>query len=82
MAKKKEIKKAKKKSENLKKKSNLWEKFRIFCHGVKSETSRVHWPSKKDMLKYSVATVIFIIYFSVFFYLIDIIFAFIKSLFS
>lgn len=82
MAKKKEIKKAEKKSENLKKKSNLWEKFRIFCHGVKSETSRVHWPSKKDMLKYSVATVIFIIYFSVFFYLIDIIFAFIKSLFS
>jgi preprotein translocase subunit SecE len=33
------------------------------------------------MVKYSIATIIFIIFFSVFFYLIDIIFALIQSLF-
>ena len=32
------------------KKQSLWVRFRIFCHGVKSETSRVHWPNKKIWL--------------------------------
>ena len=40
---------------------SLWIRFRIFCHGVKSEFKKVHWPSKKDMIKYSIATIIFII---------------------
>lgn len=62
-------------------KKSLWVKFRIFCHGVKSESKKVHWPSKKDMIKYSVATVVFIIFCSLFFYLIDIIFALIQSIF-
>ncbi len=63
------------------KKKSLWVKFRIFCHGVKSEFKKVHWPSKKDMVKYSLATVIFIVFCSLFFYAIDIIFALIQSLF-
>ncbi|MDY2908646.1 MAG: preprotein translocase subunit SecE [Candidatus Faecimonas sp.] len=53
----------------------------MFCHGVKSETKKVHWPTKKDMLKYSVATVLFIVFCSLFFYVIDIIFALVQSLF-
>ena len=43
-------------------KKSLWVRFRIFCHGVKSEAKKVHWPTKKDMLKYSVATVLFIVF--------------------
>ncbi len=62
-------------------KKSLWVKFRIFCHGVKSEAKKVHWPTKKEMLKYSVATVLFIILCSLFFYIIDIIFALIQSIF-
>ena len=62
-------------------KKSLWVRFRIFCHGVKSETKKVHWPTKKDMLKYSVATVLFIVFCSLFFYVIDIIFALVQSLF-
>lgn len=62
-------------------KKSLWVRFRIFCHGVKSETKKVHWPTKKDMLKYSVATVLVIVFCSLFFYVIDIIFALVQSLF-
>ena len=62
-------------------KKGFIEKFRIFCHGVASEFQKVHWPTKENMLKYSIATIAFIIFCGLFFYLIDIIFAFIQSLF-
>lgn len=78
---KNDSKKTDKKRSNGEKKS-LITRFRIFCHGVKSEFDRVHWPSKNDMVKYSIATIIFVIFFAVFFYLIDIIFALVQSLFS
>lgn len=63
-------------------KKGLITKLRIFCNGVKSEFLKVHWPAKKDMIKYSVATIVFIVFCSLFFFGIDIIFAFIRSLFS
>ena len=78
----KKTKKVEKKIEKETEKKNLLVKFRIFCHGVKSEFEKIHWPSKKDMIKYSVATVFFIVFVSVFFYLIDVIFALIQSLFA
>lgn len=62
-------------------KKSLWVRFRIFCHGVMSEAKKVHWPTRKEMVKYSVATVAFIIFCSLFFYAIDIIFALIQSIF-
>lgn len=65
-----------------KEKKSLWTRFRIFCHGVKSETLSVHWPSKKDMIKYSIATIVFIIFCALFFYAVEIIFALIQSLFN
>lgn len=74
----------KKKTENTKQKKekkSLWVRFRIFCHGVKTEAGKIHWPSKNDMLKYSVATISFVIFCALFFYLIDVIFALIQSLF-
>ena len=80
--KKEETKKVEKKIEKETEKKNLLVKFRIFCHGVKSEFEKVHWPSKKDMIKYSIATIFFIVSVSVFFYLIDVIFALVQSLFA
>lgn len=76
----KKVKKNTKKKDKVEKKS-LWVRFRIFCHGVKSECSKVHWPGKKDMLRYSIATIGFIIFCALFFYLINIIFALIQTLF-
>lgn len=87
--KKKETKKTNKKGVSSKKnkkavveKKSFITRIRIFCHGVKSEFLKVHWPSKSDMIKYSIATIIFIVFCSLFFFGIDIIFAFIRSLFS
>lgn len=71
----------KKKASKVEEKKSLWVKFRIFCHGVKSEFSKVHWPNKKDMLKYSVSTIFFVVFCSLFFYLISVIFALVQSLF-
>lgn len=86
----KEVKKEKKdvskkkndsKKSDKKEKKSLWVRFRIFCHGVKSETLSVHWPNKKDMIRYSIATIFFIVFCAVFFYAIDVIFALIQSIF-
>lgn len=80
---KKEKKEERKQStvKNTSEKKSLWVRFRIFCHGVKTEAKRVHWPTKRDMVKYSIATVLFIVFCSVFFYIIDILFALVQSIF-
>ena len=78
----KEVKIAPKKKEaKTTEKKGIFTRFRIFCHGVKSEFEKVHWPTKKDMVKYSIATIVFVIFCGLFFYAIDIVFAFIKSRF-
>ena len=74
--KKKDTKKIVSKSnENL----NAWDKFRLFCSGVKSEFTKVHWTPKNEMIKYSIACIFFIIFCSLFFYLIYILFALVQS---
>lgn len=85
-----DVKKSPKKAKNIEKKQekkdykkeNIWVRFKIFCHGVKSEFDKVHWPTKENMIKYSIATVVFIVLCSAFFYIIDIIFALIQTLFN
>ena len=76
------VRKSVKKNDTKKvEKKGLIAKFKIFCNGVKSEFKKVHWTDKKSMIKYSVATIVFVIFCAGFFYLIDIIFALIQSLF-
>lgn len=72
----------KKNNSNLNSKKGLWTKFRIFCNGVGDETRKVHWTNKSDMFKYSVATIGFVIFCSLFFYLIEVLFALVQSLFN
>ena len=80
--KEKKVKSIKKSAKSKEEKKSLWVKFCIFCHGVKSEFLKVHWPSKKDMVRYSVASIFFIIFCALFFYLINIIFALVQTLFN
>lgn len=61
-------------------KNGIWAKTVLFFKGVKSEWKRVKWPSKKEMVKYSVATIILVVGCSVFFYVIDVLLAFLHSL--
>lgn len=79
---KKENKKTSKKPKKEEEKKGLWTKFMIFCNGVKQEALKVRWTSKKDMIKYSVATIVFVIFCSLFFYMIDAVFALVQSLFD
>lgn len=77
---KKEVTKEKKKNTDKKKntkKTNTKKKH--FLGEVRSEMAKVKWPSKKDMIKYSIATIIFIIFFALFFYAIDLIIALLKE---
>ena len=76
---KKETKKTSSKGKK-KEKGNIFERIANFFSGVKTEFKRVKWPSRKDMVKYSIATIIFIISCSLFFYLIDVILAVLHSL--
>ena len=76
---KSEVKNEKLKKEHTKKEST-WIRFKKFCHGVKSEFEKVHWPTKQNMVKYSIATIVFILFCALFFYLIEVVFAFIQSL--
>ncbi len=54
-------------------------KIARFLVGVKGELKKVRWLSKKEMIKYSTATIAFIIIFSVFFGGLDLILAGIKT---
>ena len=51
-----------------------------FFKQVKKELKKVSWPSKKNMVKFSVTTICFILAFSLFFFGLDSIFAFVKGL--
>ena len=50
-----------------------------YFKGVKKEISRIKWTSKKDLLKYSVASIVFVMFFGVFFYVIDMLVALLRS---
>lgn len=76
--KKKNIKKVKAKAKV--KKPGLFKRIISWFKDVKKEVSQVTWPSKKDLIKYSIATVVFVVFFSTYFYLISILMAFLKSL--
>lgn len=76
---KKENKKASSKGKK-KEKINVFVKITNFFKGVKTEFKRVKWPSRKDMVKYSIAVIIFVVCCSLFFYLIDVILAALHSL--
>ncbi len=51
-----------------------------FLGGLRGEFKQVRWPKKKEMFKYSLAVLICIIIFALFFILSDVIIAFIRTL--
>ena len=69
-----------KKTKNTKKVKKEKVKKEMFLTGVKKEMGKVRWPLKKEMIKYSIATLSFIIFFGIFFTLGDLIIAGFKML--
>ena len=70
---KKEVKKDVKKVKKSEKKENLFKQ-------IKKEMGKVHFPNKKDMVKYSLATISFVLFFGIYFYVIELVMALVKSL--
>ena len=53
-------------------------KLARFLVGVKSETKKIRWTEKKELIKYSIATISVVAVFSIFFGLLDFILSGIK----
>lgn len=51
-----------------------------FFKGVKSELKKVKWPERKDVIKYTIATIVFIVVFVLLFALLDLALSFVKGL--
>ncbi len=68
----KKVEKENKTSKKTTKKKESWLK------GVMSEFKKVRWPNKKEMVKYSIATILFILFFAFFFYIIEVLMYFIN----
>lgn len=49
---------------------------------INDEMKKVRWPDKKEMTKYSFATFIFIVIFGLYFFGLDVVFAWFKELVS
>lgn len=75
--KKKEIKKEIK---NEKIKLSRIGKKDTYLSDVRAEMRLVRWPSAKEVFKYSLACLVFVIFFALFFYGIDFLFALVKDL--
>ena len=46
-------------------------KIAKFLVGVKKEMKKVRWPNKKEMITYSIATIVFVVVFGIFFASLD-----------
>ena len=55
-------------------------KIKSFFKGVKKETKAVRWPDGKSLLKYSVITVIMLVFVGLFFYGLSALFAALSGL--
>ena len=51
-----------------------------YFESVKKEMKKVKWPTKKEMIKYTISTLCFVILFALYFFGIESLFAFIKGL--
>ena len=72
-----EKKKSKKKKKNG---VNIFKKISKYFNGVILEINRIRWTNKKDLFKYSVATLLFVLFFGLYFYAIDWVVLLIRSL--
>ncbi len=54
-------------------------KIKSFFKGIKKESKMVRWPDGKVLFKYSAISVIMIVFFGLYFYVLDALFAFLRG---
>lgn len=81
---KKDIKKTdnKKSKKETEKKTGLFGSIKKWFKGVMKEMKNVRWPSKKEMVKYSITTIVFVLFFAIFFLIIELIMTFLLDYFG
>lgn len=62
------------------KKENIFKRGAKYFKGVGKEIKRIRWTDRKDLFKYSLCTLVFVIFFGVYFYAIDWIVLLVRSL--
>ena len=62
------------------KKENIFKRIVKYFKGVGKEFKRIRWTDKKDLFKYSLCTLAFVLFFGVYFYAIDWIVLLVRSL--
>ena len=62
-----------------KKKNKLFSAIGDFFSGVKAETKKITWTSKKNLIKFSIATLVFMIFICLFFVATDVLIALIEK---
>ncbi|MBQ8219142.1 MAG: preprotein translocase subunit SecE [Bacilli bacterium] len=62
------------------KKENIFKRISKYFKGVFKEVKRIRWTSGKDLFKYSIATIVFVLFFGIYFYGIDWISLLVRSL--
>ena len=62
------------------KKENVFKVIGKYFKGVSKELKRIRWTDKKDLLKYSICTLVLVLFFGVYFYAIDWIALLVRSL--
>lgn len=77
---KKKVEKVKKTNKNKVDKKKVQKEG--FFKGIKKELKMVKWPSFKEILKYTIATIIFCVILVAFFEALNIIMAYVKGLFN
>lgn len=58
---------------------NIFKAIGRYFKGVKKETGRIRWTSGKDLIKYSVTTIVFMLFLGLYFYGIDILITLLRS---
>ena len=61
----KAVKKIDNKTNQTEGKPNIFQRFTKYCKDVIAELKRVTWPSKKDLIGYTVAVIVFCVIFGV-----------------
>jgi len=70
----------KKKKKQKVKRENVFKKIKKYFVGVGKEIKRIKWTSGKELVKYSIASIVLILFFGLYFYGIDWIALLIRSL--
>ena len=55
-------------------------KIKSFFKGIKKESKMVRWPDGKSLSKYSIISILMVVFFGIYFYGLDALFAFLRGL--